>query len=108
MTSCKKLLGKRIKELRKRNRITQEQLSELIGLEPNHISKIESGIHFPQPDKLELIAKIFRVSVMELFDYEHKQSNEYIKQKISEWLKTASDKEVEYIYKTILNIKDLK
>ena len=108
MTSCKKQLGKRIKELRKRNHFTQEQLSELIGLEPNHISKIESGVHFPQSEKLDLIAKTFNISVMELFNYEHKQPIEQIKQKITEWLNNASKSEIEYIYKTILYIKDLR
>lgn len=106
--TCKKQLGKRIKELRKRNHITQEQLSEIIGLEPNHISKIETGIHFPQPDKLDLIAKAFNISVMELFNYEHKQTPQIIQQEISKWLKSAPQNEIEYIYKTILNIKDLK
>ncbi len=106
--TCKKQLGKRIKELRKRNHFTQEQMSELIGLEPNHISKIESGVHFPQSDKLDLIAKIFNIPVMELFNYEHKQPLEITKQKITDWLNSASENEIEYIYKTILNIKDLK
>jgi len=45
---------------------------------------------------------------MELFNYEHKQNIETTKQYISNWLENASIKDIEYIYKTILNIKDLK
>ena len=45
---------------------------------------------------------------MELFNYEHKQPIEKIKQKITEWLNNASKNEIEYIYKTIINIKDLR
>ncbi|MBQ8458519.1 helix-turn-helix transcriptional regulator [bacterium] len=108
MDSCKKLIGKRIKELRKRNNFTQEKLSELIGLEPNHISKIESGIHFPQPEKLDLIAKVFDIPVMELFNYEHKLPSKIIQNKISNWLSDAPQAEIEYIYKTIMNLKELK
>lgn len=57
MDSCRKMLGKRIKELRKSKNLTQEKLSELVGFEPNHITKIEAGKHFPQPEKLEILAK---------------------------------------------------
>lgn len=108
MNSCKKMLGKRIKELRKSNDLTQEKLSELIGLEPNHISKIEAGIHFPQPEKLDIIAGVFDVSVKELFNYEHKLSKQILKRKITDWLDDATEAEVEYIYKTIINVKELK
>jgi len=108
MNSCKKMLGKRIKELRKSNGLTQERLSELVGLEPNHISKIEAGIHFPQPEKLDIIAQVFEIPVKELFNYEHKTSHQILLRKISYWLEDAADSEVEFIYKTIANIKEFK
>ncbi len=108
MLSCKEMLGKRIKELRRSNGFTQEKLSELIELEPNHISKIEAGIHFPQPEKLELLARVFDIQIKDLFDYEHKISKQSLKQKISAWLDEASAAETEYIYKTINNLRELK
>ena len=43
----KKLLGKRIKELRKYRNFTQEKLAELIDIEPCSLSAIEIGRHFP-------------------------------------------------------------
>ena len=106
--NCKKMLGQRIKELRKRYNLTQEKLSELVGFEPNHMSKIEAGIHFPQPEKLDLIAKVFDLPVKELFDYEHKISEQTLKNKIKNWVEDADSLDVEYIYKTITNLKDLK
>ncbi len=36
-------LGEYIKQARKQRRITQEDLAEMVGLSPNHISKIECG-----------------------------------------------------------------
>ena len=108
MTSCKKMLGKRIKELRKSKNFTQEKLAELIGFEPNHITKIEAGIHFPQPEKLEKLAQIFDVQVRDLFDYEHKVSTNILKQKILKWLDEAHSAEIEYICKTISNLKELQ
>lgn len=102
------MLGKRIKELRKSSGLTQEKLSELVGLEPNHISKIEAGIHFPQPDKLDMLAKIFEIPVKELFNYEHKTPRQILARKINVWLDEASDAEIEFVFKTIGNIKELK
>ncbi len=48
-------VGKRIKAAREHRGITQEQLSELIGLSPMHISVIERGV---KPPKLETFIKI--------------------------------------------------
>lgn len=42
----KKLLGKRIKEIRKHKGLTQEQLSEMIDIETSSLSGIESGRFF--------------------------------------------------------------
>ena len=42
-----KEIGNRIKECRKRAGLTQEQLSERIGLSKNHISGIERGLNQP-------------------------------------------------------------
>lgn len=46
-------------------------MSELVSIEPTNLSKIESGIHFPQPEKLEKIAQALNVSIAELFEFEH-------------------------------------
>ena len=108
MYSCKKMLGKRIKELRKSKNLTQEKLAELVGFEPNHITKIEAGIHFPQPEKLDKLAQVFDIPMNELFDFDHKLPEIVIKHKITEWLEDASLAETEYIYKTIKNIKEFK
>jgi len=102
------MLGKRIKELRKTRNLTQEKLSELVGFEPNHITKIEAGVHFPQAEKLDLIAKAFDIPVMELFNYEHKLPESILKNKIKNWLNDAQMSEIEYIYKTINSLKEFK
>ena len=108
MDSCKKKFGKRIKELRKSMNLTQEKLAELIGFEPNHVTKIEAGIHFPQPEKLELFAKVFDVSIKDLFDYEHKNSEHILKNKIINWLNEAKPEDIEFIFKTINNLREFK
>ena len=101
MVSFKIKFGKRIKELRKSLGYTQEQVAEMIGIEPTNLSKLENGLHFPQPEKIEKLAKIFNISVMELFDFEHFQQREVLIKEINEYLKTAGTKDIEFVYKFI-------
>lgn len=42
----KKLLGERIKRLRKNRNLTQEQLAEMIEIAPRNLSRIEVGESF--------------------------------------------------------------
>ena len=58
----KKLLGKRIKEIRKQKNLTQEQLAELIQIETGSLSAIESGRHFPSLPTLEKISATLDVN----------------------------------------------
>ena len=67
--SLKKKFGCRVKYLRKMNRITQEQLSGMIHIEPPNISKMEKGIHFPSPKNIEKLAEILQVEVKDLFEF---------------------------------------
>ena len=51
-----RLIGKHIKEIRQYKGMTQAQLSEEIGISPQFISRIESGIKHPSLDTLINIA----------------------------------------------------
>ena len=67
--NTKELLGLKIKEYRKQKKLTQEQLSEMIGLDSGYISKLEVGQNFPTLGTLEKIAKILEVGLAELFQF---------------------------------------
>lgn len=43
----KLLIGKKIKEIRKKYNLTQENFCEQIGIEPSSLSNIENGKSFP-------------------------------------------------------------
>lgn len=60
-------LGKMIAQLRKDHRITQEELSEKLGVSPQAVSKWENDQSYPDILLLPKIAEIFRVSIDELF-----------------------------------------
>ena len=105
MNTLKLKFGKRIKELRKSRGFTQEQLAELINIEPTNISKIECGMHFPQPDKIEKIAMAFGLEIRDLFDFEHFQTKQELIRRIDEALDNFELKTVELVYKFVSNIK---
>ena len=58
--------GAVIKELREKNKMTQLQLAEKLGVSDKAISKWETGRGYPDITLLEPIAEVFRVSVTEL------------------------------------------
>jgi len=69
--NTKELLGGRIRELRKGLKMSQEQLSEKIDVDPRYISRIELGKCFPSLETLENISRALQVEMRDLFDYDH-------------------------------------
>jgi len=82
MGDIKKLLGKRIQELRKTKKISQEALAEIIGIEPNNLSRIENGRNYPTPENLAKIASALEISIDKLYLFEHHKNYAEIKQDI--------------------------
>ena len=95
------LFGKRLKELSKLNKLTQEQLAELIGLDPKQICRIENGACFTTFETLQKISKIFNIEIYDLFYYEHKQTKDALVKEMNEIFKNASDDKIELIYKLV-------
>lgn len=56
-------LSEKIVKLRKRNRMTQEELASLCNVSRQSISKWEADIALPETEKLLLLGKIFHVSM---------------------------------------------
>lgn len=77
----KKLLGKRIKEIRKAKGLTQEKLAEIINIETGSLSAIESGRHFPSLITLEKIAVYFDIELNVFFDFSDYLSEEDVIEK---------------------------
>ena len=61
-------LGKKIKQLRFRAGLTQEQLGEKLGVGPQSVSKWENAVAMPDITALPLLAEVFGVSIDDLFD----------------------------------------
>ena len=61
-------LGKKLLNLRKKKGLSQEELSERIGVTRQTISNWELGETSPNPDQLKLLSKELNVSIDELLD----------------------------------------
>lgn len=62
-------LGKRIRELRKRDGRTQESLAEALGVTSQAISRWEANGGYPDMEMIPAIANYFAISIEELFGY---------------------------------------
>lgn len=67
----RKLLGRRIKGLRKIRGYTQEQLAEIIDINPKYLSSIERGEENPTLDLFLRLAEGLKVDLHEIFQFEH-------------------------------------
>lgn len=97
----KKLLGKRIKELRKSRGYTQEQLSELVNLETSSLSGIESGRFFPSLHVLDKMSAILDIPLIEFFNFLSVDLPDNIDEEIKNMLSKQSSADKILIYKII-------
>lgn len=63
-------LGNNIRQLRRRDKRTQESLAEALGVTSQAVSRWESGGSYPDMNLIPSIANFFGVSIDELFGYE--------------------------------------
>ncbi len=63
-------LGSNIRELRRRDKRTQEMLAEALGVTPQAVSRWEAGGGYPDMNLMPSLANYFGVTMDELFGYE--------------------------------------
>ena len=100
----KKLLGRRIKEIRKSKNMTQDNLAELIGVETPSISNIENGRYYPANENLQKIAEALNVKPFELYMFEHLRPVSELKEEMFKGLEN-NDELVRLMYKFYTSIK---
>ena len=81
------IVGANISTKRKRKGLNQVQLAELLGIGPDSLSRIESGITAPKFQTLEKMAQVLECPVAEFFLHDSKSS-------VADLSKNFSDPEV--------------
>ena len=97
----KHLLGKRIKELRKKKGLSQEQLAEKVGFETsNSISNVENGYNYPSIQNLEKILNVLGTNFQSVFTFEQHQEVDVLREEINRILNEHPEK-IPDIYKIL-------
>lgn len=63
----------RLPELRKMNKLTQEELADLVGVTRQTISSIESGKYIASLPLAYKLAKVFNLKIEEVFELEEEE-----------------------------------
>ena len=71
-------LGNKIRELRRANNLTQEQLAASLNISAQAISKWEMGASYPDMTMIPTLAAFFKVTLDELFDFDVKNVDKEI------------------------------
>lgn len=103
----KKLFGQRVREIRKSQNLTQEELAELIWMDPQHLCKMENGNHFPTLKNIIKLADVLNIDVKDLFSYDNIEEN-IVLDKIKIELNKLNRKELNFLLKTILSLQELR
>lgn len=69
-------LSENLKRIRKDNNLSQEQLADKLGVSRQSVSKWESGLAYPEMDKVLQICKMFNLNIDELLNQNIKEVNE--------------------------------
>ena len=70
-------IGALLKELRKQNNMTQEQLGEKVGVTNKTVSRWETGKYMPPIECLKLLSDIYQISINEILTGEKLNEEDY-------------------------------
>jgi len=73
-------LGNKIRELRRAQNLTQEQLAASLNISAQAVSKWEMGASYPDMTMIPTLAAFFKVSLDELFDFDVKNVEKEIEE----------------------------
>lgn len=104
--NIKKLLGLKIKRLRLKNGLTQEQLAEKMQIAPRTLCGIENGENFVKAETVDKFCDVFNISSFELFAFDHiKPQDELISEIINDIKNIKNREKIETLYKIVKAIK---
>lgn len=88
-----------LKKIRKDNNLSQEQIAEALGVSRQSVSKWESGLAYPEMDKMISLCKRFNLNIDDLLNQDIKEvnNNKQAKNNINKFI----DDFLDYITKTI-------
>ncbi|GKX30348.1 transcriptional regulator [Vallitalea longa] len=102
-----KIIGKRIKESRKSVNMTQEKVSEILGVSPEYVSRIETGAAKLNLEMLVKMSDILDLSPAYLLTGINTKSSDYLNPEITALLRECPPEKINAITEMIKIIVDL-
>lgn len=105
MYTNRSFIGQKIREFRKKKKLSQAALAEMVGLSDKHIGRIEAGKYFPNFGNFMSILEALDMNLSEFGSDETKIDNP----KRAELIKimySVNDEKLEMFYKIIKAILD--
>ena len=101
------LLGHRLRELRKKRGLTQEQLSEKASMDVKYLGNIERGKENPTLATLEKLAEALSVKLHQLLNVENELRDEQVlRQRLTQIVENCNEGELRMILRLVSVIKD--
>lgn len=97
----KKLIGMRIKEIRRSKGLSQEQLAEKADINSKYLSRMERGTENPTLDMFIKLADALEVEIWEMFNYGHVKTHKELKEALQNIIKTADEPTLRLALKVI-------
>ena len=95
------IIGRRLKEARKKKGLTQEQLAEKMGVSIAYLSKVETGKIHINLERLSEICGILGVTEGEILNGVSNNSDTYLHSEFCELLTKCSSKEQKLAFKIL-------
>ena len=101
-----KLIGERIKRVRKAQGLTQEKLAERLNVSIGYVSQVERGITKISLDLLGAISSILECDIASLISESAIHSSEYMESEIISEIRKLDNKKRKYILEIIKITKE--
>ena len=69
MATLRKQFGKKLRSIRKRRGMTQQQFAELLDISIDFVSLVERGLNAPSFESIEAFSIILGIPVRDFFDF---------------------------------------
>jgi len=99
----KKMIGMRIRELRRKAGFSQEEVAERSQMTAKHLSNIELGKENPTLETFMKLSLVFEVDLWELLNFEHQLNRKEAESRVPAILKKRSEDDLRLAFR-ILNI----
>lgn len=106
MTRLRELFGRRLEELLKSHKMKQCELAEQLNIDPQSISRMIAGKHFPKEENIEKMIQAFNIQPEELFKFSHVANDEQLIQDITRLVSNAPGEKIRLAHKIITAIME--